>query len=54
MEMKIKKMVIQRFSIVRNRLDICFDYKFPIIFAETESIWKTYRVKIRFIAEIIK
>ena len=61
MEMKTqKKMIIQRFSSVRNSVDICFDYKGPIIFAETEPIWNAYKemkdrgVKIRFITEIRK
>ncbi len=54
------KMTIKCFSIVRNKSDICSDYKGPIIFVGTEPVWNAYKnmknrgVKIRFVTEIRK
>jgi hypothetical protein len=51
---------LEAFSLIKEKLDICTDYKGPSLFLTVESIWKGYNelksrgVKLRFIAEITK
>ncbi len=54
------KMAVHGMSLVRDKADVCFDYKGSAIVLETGPIWKSYKnmkdrgIKIRFITDIKK
>ncbi len=54
------KMTVYGLSLVRDKADICFDYKGSAIILGTEQVWKSYKnlkdrgIKVRFITDIRK